>query len=199
MFLVFLDLAVLFLQLFIFFYYSISAWLIFLCQIPLLNLDCLFLLFIRVFNSFLFFANSLMPMCIRWLIFTSVNLNTPCAFSLYDINAITNNHGKSAPPLKIPLRIFSFAKVFPSAVNSTLQFSIASMMNYITLLDILFIFDSLPSRTVRPYHRPFYSQPTPRLHFSVSVYSPWEYVLITCFSYSLVTSFLFFRKQSAAY
>ena len=42
----FLDLAVLFLPSFVFFRFSLWEWYIFLCQIPFLYLDCIFLLFV---------------------------------------------------------------------------------------------------------------------------------------------------------
>ena len=53
------------------------------------------------------------------------------SMKLSNIIAITNSNGESASPLKMPLSIF------PRAVNSTFQFSIASVINFMTFLDIL--------------------------------------------------------------
>ena len=50
-------LLILFLPLFVFFHFSLLAWHIFLCQIPFLYPDCIFLLF--VFESFFIFRKQL--------------------------------------------------------------------------------------------------------------------------------------------
>ena len=56
------------------------------------------------------------------------------------IIAITSSNGKSVSPWKMPLWIFTSGELFPPAVNSTFQLFIASVMNFMTLLDILNIF-----------------------------------------------------------
>ena len=58
---------------------------------------------------------------------------------LSGVTAISNNDDDSASSWKIPLWIFSTAKVFPPAVNYTFQFFMASVVNFMTLSDILYI------------------------------------------------------------
>ena len=72
----------------------------------------------------------------------SSGLLAPKAFHKYlsGIIVITYNNGESVFLWKIPLWIFTSAKVFPPAFNSTFQFFIASVMNFMTLSDILYIF-----------------------------------------------------------
>ena len=53
--------------------------------------------------------------------------------------AIMNCKGDSASPWKIPLWIFASAKLFPPAVNSTLQFFMVFSMKFMTSCDILYI------------------------------------------------------------
>ena len=99
----------------------------------------------RVSSSFSFFANSLMSsMYIRWLIF-SCDLRSlyPAvhflSMWLRDIMAIMNSKGDSASALKIPLRIFVSAKLFPLAVSSTLQVFMVFSVKFMTSCDILYI------------------------------------------------------------
>ena len=83
---------------------------------------------IRVSSSFSFFADSFMSsIYIRWLIFSCDLLSLYPAvhfLSMWfsDIMAIMNGSGDRASPWKTPLWIFVSAKLFPPAVNSTLQF-----------------------------------------------------------------------------
>ena len=58
---------------------------------------------------------------------------------LSGIIAITNTNSDSASPWKIPLRIFTTAKLFPSAVNSILQFFMVFSINFMTSSNILYI------------------------------------------------------------
>ena len=53
--------------------------------------------------------------------------------------AIMNSRGDSASPWKIPLWIFVSAKLFPPAVNSTLQFFMFFSMKFMISCDILYI------------------------------------------------------------
>ena len=73
----------------------------------------------------------------------------------------------------MPLWIFTSAKIFPSSVKSTFQFLIASVTNFMTLSDMLYIFRNLLSSFVAPNYRPFYCQSTPCIQFSASLYSFW--------------------------
>ena len=59
---------------------------------------------------------------------------------LSGVIAITNSHNESASPWKMDLWIFTSAQAFYPAVNSTFQFYVASIMNLMTLLDIIYIF-----------------------------------------------------------
>ena len=66
-------------------------------------------------------------MYIRWLTFSCDLLSLYPAVHFLSmwfsgIIAIMNGRGDSASPWKIPLWIFVSAKLFPPAVNSTLQF-----------------------------------------------------------------------------
>ena len=47
--------------------------------------------------------------------------------------AIMNSQGDSASPWKIPLWIFVSARLFPPAVNSTLQFFMVFSMKFIVI------------------------------------------------------------------
>ena len=58
---------------------------------------------------------------------------------LSGIIAITNSNGDSASPWNMPLWIFTSAKIFPSAVNSTLQVSVFFSINFMTSSGILYI------------------------------------------------------------
>ena len=50
-----------------------------------------------------------------------------------------NSKGDSASPWKIPLWVFASAKLFPPAVNSTLQVYMVFSMKFMTSCDILYI------------------------------------------------------------
>ena len=56
------------------------------------------------------------------------------------IIAIVNNCGERESTWKIAVWIFTYAKVFPLAVNSAFKFFMASMMKLVTFFDILYIF-----------------------------------------------------------
>ena len=89
---------------------------------------------IRVSNSFSFLANSLISMYIRWVIFSCYLLSLyPLvhfrSMWLSGVSAVTNNNGDSASPWNITLWIF--AKLFPPAVNFTLQVSIDFSIKFI--------------------------------------------------------------------
>ena len=78
------------------------------------------------------------------------------------IISITNSNGESVFFRKMSLRVFTSGKT--SAVNSPLQFFMASVIKLKTVLGILCIFDSPLSRIAGPYHRSFCSRSW--LHFS---------------------------------
>ena len=97
---------------------------------------------------FSFLANSLMsPKYFRWLIFSCIVWSLhPSVHYLnmrFSCIIITNSNGDSASPRKIPLWIFSFAKLLPFAAYSTLQFVMIFSINVITSLDILNILGQL--------------------------------------------------------
>ena len=58
---------------------------------------------------------------------------------LIGIIALTNSNGNRASPWNISLRIFTSANLFHPVVNSTLQFFMVSLLNFITSPDILCI------------------------------------------------------------
>ena len=58
---------------------------------------------------------------------------------LSGIIAITISNSDSASPWNIPPRIFISAKIFPQAVNSTLQFFIVSSINFMISSYIFYI------------------------------------------------------------
>ena len=101
--------------------------------------------YIRVSNSISFWGNNLMSsMYIRWFIFPWIlwNLYLPVYFLsmwLSGIVGIINNNGDNASPRKISHWIFTPDKLFPPAVYSTLQFSTVFSINFMTSLDILYI------------------------------------------------------------
>ena len=105
----------------------------------------LFSMCIRVSSSFSFFANSFISsIYIRWLIFTCDLLSLyPVVHFLSmwfsGIMAIMNSRSDSVSPWKIPLWIFISGKLFPPAVNSTLQFFTVFSMKFMTSCDILYI------------------------------------------------------------
>ena len=101
--------------------------------------------FIRVSYSFSFLANSLISsMYIRLLIFSSdlLSLYPLVHFMkmwLSGIIAIINSESDSTSPWNITLWIFASAKLYSSAVNSTLQvFTVFSIM-FMTSSNILYI------------------------------------------------------------
>ena len=85
-------------------------------------------------------------------------------------------------------------------INSTLQFFMVSLTNFMTLLDMLYIFDYYLTLWDHMHCMPFCSQSTPWLHFfhndllSLKMCSS-----ISFSSCSLVASLLFLGEQSAAY
>ena len=85
---------------------------------------------------------------------------------LSGIITITNSNVKSASSRKIPLGTFTLAKVSPLAFDSTVQFFIATMMNFITFSHILYILDCLVFSFAGIYPWFFCSQFTPWLHYS---------------------------------
>ena len=99
----------------------------------------------KVYNSFSFGAYSFVSsMYIRGLIFSCdlVSLYLPAHFLsmwLSSLIAITNSNGGSASPWNIPLWVLTTIELFPSALNSTLQVPIVFLINFMTLLDILYI------------------------------------------------------------
>ena len=99
---------------------------------------------IRVSNSFSFLGSGLMSsMYIRWLVLCDLLSFYPSVHFLgmwlNGIIAITNSNGFSASPWNIPLWIFTSAKLFPPAVNSTLQVSTVFSIKFMTLSGILYI------------------------------------------------------------
>ena len=83
-------------------------------------------------------------MYIKWLIFSCDLLSWYPAVHFLSmwfsvIMAIVNSMSNSASPWKIPLWIFVSAKLFPPAVNSTLQFTMFFSMKFMISCDILYI------------------------------------------------------------
>ena len=84
-------------------------------------------------------------MYIKWLIFSCDLLSLyPAAHFLRmwlsGLMAITNSNGDCASPWNMRLCIFTSAKLFPPAVNSTLQISMVFLINCMTCSGILYIF-----------------------------------------------------------
>ena len=106
---------------------------------------------IRVSNSSLLENILMLSMYIRWLIFCDLwNLYPPVhVLCKYESGMVTttNRNGDSASPWNIPLWIFTSAKLFPSAVNSTLKFFMVFSTNFMTSPDIL--------KILRPYQMSF--------------------------------------------
>ena len=106
------------------------------CLADHLCLDYILTACIKVSTSFSFFAKSFMSsMYIRWLIFSCDLLSLYPAVHFLNmwfngIMAIMNCRGDGASPSKIPLWIFVSAKLFPPAVNSTLQFFVVFSMKF---------------------------------------------------------------------
>ena len=132
----YLELVVLFRQLDAVCHFSWRAERIFQCQIPFLCLDCIFCLY-KGFQLIFIFANSFMSsMCIRWLIFSCDLLSLYPAVHFLSmwfsgIMAIMNCRGDIASPKKIPRWIFFSAKLFPPAVNLTLQLLLLSLLLFV--------------------------------------------------------------------
>ena len=91
-----------------------------------------------IFFFFSFFANSLISsMYIRWLIFSYdlLSLYTAVKFLhiwLSGIIAIMNSNGDSASPCNIPLWIFASPKLFPPAIDSSLQVFMVFSIKFMT-------------------------------------------------------------------
>ena len=107
---------------------------------------------------------------------------------------ITNRNGKSASPWKMPHWIFASAKVFLSVVNSTYQFFMKSVMNFMTLSDFSYISKHstiLDCGTVSCvfyyyyyyYWQAYFSQPN-------SIPISWLNILTSCIRVSNSFSFL---------
>ena len=82
---------------------------------------------------------------------------------LSDINNITNSNSESPSSWKIPLWIINLAKRFSLAVNSTFHFFMISLVNFMTLSDILYIWRSVLRYNIRCF-------------IIVPFCSPWECV-----------------------
>ena len=78
---------------------------------------------------------------------------------LNGIIAIKNSNGESASPWNRPLWSLTSAKVLSAAVNSTIQFFMASGMNFKTYISCIFSGNQLSS-FAGLYHRSFSSQST---------------------------------------
>ena len=134
---------------------------IFQCQILSLCPDCIFLPHLWEFPFFSFFANSLMSsMYIRWLIFSSDLLSLYplvhfLSMWLNGIIAIINSNGDSASPWNIPLWIFVSAKLFPPAINSTLQVFMVFSIKFMISSDILYILKQFIIQLCRTTSYPF--------------------------------------------
>ena len=139
--------VVLFLLSFIVFCFSVSAWHIFLCQNRFLYPDCIFALPVFGFPVlFQFLANRLMwsMYIVGWsiLFLWFSTFSPPVHFiSLWqsDIIEISNKNDDREHPWNRPLQLFISVKLFPSVVNSILQFFKVSSMNFMKLLDIIYI------------------------------------------------------------
>ena len=119
--------------------------------------------YIRVSNSFSLFANSLMSsLYIRWLIFSSDLLR--CMW-FSSIIAIMNCNRDNACPWNILLWVFASAKLFPAAVNFTLQVFIVFYIKCMTSSDILYILKQFIIYLCGTISYAFYSQSRPLLDF----------------------------------
>ena len=90
-------------------------------------------------------AKNLMSMYTKWLIFFSrfMKFYPPELFLnvfLRVITTVTNNNVHNTSPRKIPLWIFTSIKHSLPAVSSSFQFSLVFSTNFMTSLDIWFIF-----------------------------------------------------------
>ena len=94
---------------------------------------------------FHFFANSLISsMYFRWLVFSCDLLNVYPAVHflsmwLSGIMAIMDSNGESVSPWNISLWIITSGKLFPLAVNSSLQVYMAFSIKFMTSCNILYI------------------------------------------------------------
>ena len=87
----------------------------------------------KIINTFLWLGKILAPVHLQstWL---------------SNIIAIATNSGQSESPWKITIWIFTPARAWPPAINSTLQFSMTFMMKFMISSDILYIFKHYYSR-----------------------------------------------------
>ena len=92
---------------------------------------------------------------------------------LSGIIAITNSNGDSASPSNIPLWTFASGKLFPSAVNSTLQVFMVFLIKFTISSDIYVHLETFITQLCGPYHIPFCYQSRPCLDFSVWSCSRW--------------------------
>ena len=137
-----LDLVVWLLPSCIICHFSLLTWHIFLSQIPFLCLDCIFPQFILGFPIlFRFWPKVLCCSCTSsgWSFLAIYWVCTRLTMWLIGIMAITNSNGDSASPWNMPLWIFTSAKLFPPAVNFTLQVSIVFSINCWIWSGILYI------------------------------------------------------------
>ena len=120
-------------------HFSLLAWWIFLCQIPFLYFDCIFSDFVLGFPIFFRFWQRIWYLCTSsgWS-FTAIYW-VCIRMWLSGIVAITNINGDIATPRFMPLCIFTSIKLFPPAVNSTLQVSMVFSINCMTRSGILHI------------------------------------------------------------
>ena len=140
------------------------------------------------------------PMLMNLFLWFSKNLFPPVhvlSFDLRDIIAFTNRNNEKISPLKVHLWIFPSAKVFLLLLNFSFQFFMAFVMNFKTLLDILYIFRRLTNQLCR-------SISLTLLLSSRSMATFFHLFLEMCSSMyskscSSAESFLFFGKKSAAY
>ena len=93
--------------------------------------------------------------------------------------------------MKMSLDIFTSAKVFPSAVNSTFQFFITFIIKFMTFLDILYILGQSITHVFWDHIIKFLVDFLEDMLINVQ-----EAIGSSC---SPVASFLIFQKQSAAY
>ena len=121
----------------------------------------------KVFNPFLFWAKSLISsMYIKWLIFFCDLLSLYPAehflrMWLSGIIAITNSYADSASPLNMHLWIFITAKLFPPAINSTLQVCMVFLINSMTWLGISYILWQFSIQLWGTISKPFCCQSKP--------------------------------------
>ena len=122
---------------------------IFLCQIRFLYPDCIFLLHLSEFPILFHFLQtvwcrpySLGDWSFPAIYWVCIRL---CIFFLCCWVAIINSNGDSASPWNIPFLIFASEKLFPPAVNSTLQ---VFMVFSIIIIIIIIISSSCSCRII---------------------------------------------------